>query len=432
MKLRLGVVLALLVPVVACRAPEKPKPPPNPPSITSFTVDQQAIRRGQMVTFNFTVERAQSVELVDQTGSAIAVTYDDLAGVGSAKASPERSAFYVLRAEGEGGRDSAFVQVAVDEGLQSVFLVVVPQQIKPGQRVDLIWSAAGGRNVRLAAGARMISMLESGSANDSPMTTTTYTLSGERADGSLSSQSATVTVVPVVESFTATPPAAKPGETITLAWKTAGADQIVVEEATFGQLVSTSMNVAMGTVDFVVPTYFADAGFFDAGSTIPVPDAGDADGGVTDGGTDGGSVAPPVPLVREGFPLRFTLTARTTTPVQQVQRAVDARVGQGPVIDFFEVPAFGTRGRPFNLSWRTTGATRIELQANGMTVYSPLAGVNTTGSFRLGNFNADTTFTLVAYDFNGLQVSSTKSVKAVAPPRIVNFMAPIPSRRQCR
>lgn len=424
MKLRLGVVLALLVPVVACRAPEKPKPPPNPPSITSFTVDQQAIRRGQMVTFNFTVERAQSVELVDQTGSAIAVTYDDLAGVGSAKASPERSAFYVLRAEGEGGRDSAFVQVAVDEGLQSVFLVVVPQQIKPGQRVDLIWSAAGGRNVRLAAGARMLSMLESGSTNDSPMTSTTYTLSGERADGSLSSQSATVTVVPVVESFTATPPAAKPGETITLTWKTAGADSIVVEEATFGQLVSTSMNVAMGTVDFVVPTYFADAGFFDAG-TVSTPDGGETDGGVTDGGTDAGAAAPPVPLVREGFPLRFTLTARTTTPVQQVQRAVDARVGQGPVIDFFEVPAFGTRGRPFNLSWRTTGATRIELQANGLPVYSPLAGVNTSGSFRLGNFSADTTFTLVAYDFNGLQVSSTKSVKAVAAPRITSFMAPM-------
>ncbi len=425
MKLRLGVALALLVPVVACRAPEKPKPPPNPPAITSFTVDKQAIRRGEAVTFSFTVERAQSVELVDQTGSALAVTYDDLAGVGSARASPERSGFYVLRAEGEGGRDSAFVQVAVDEGLQSVFLVVVPQQIKPGQRVDLIWSAAGGRNVRLAAGARMLSMLESGSANDNPMTTTTYTLSGERADGTLSQQSATVTVAPVVESFTATPPAAKPGETITLAWKTAGADQLIVEEATFGQLVSTSVNVAMGTVDFVVPTFFADAGFFDAGSTIPLPDAGDPDGGLTDGGTDGGSLAPPVPLVREGFPLRFTLTARTTAPVQQVQRAVDARVGQGPVIDFFDVPAFGTRGRPLNLSWRTTGATRIELLANGLPVYSPLANVNTSGSFRLGNFNAETSLTLVAYDFNGLQVSSTKAVKAVAPPRITSFMAPM-------
>jgi hypothetical protein len=414
MKLRLGVVLALLVPAVACRAPEKPKPPPNPPAITSFTVDKQAIRRGESVTFNFTLERAESVELVDQTGSPVALTYDDRAGVGSAKASPERSAFYVLRAEGEGGRDAAFVQVAVDEGLQSVFLVVVPQQIKPGQRVDLIWSAAGGRNVRLAAGARMLSMLESGTTTDSPMTTTTYTLSGERADGSLSSQSATVTVVPVVESFTATPPAAKPGETITLAWKTAGADQVTVDEATFGQLVSTSMNVAMGTVDFVVPTYFADAGFFDAGTPSEA-----------DGGTDGGLVAPPVPVVREGFPLRFTLTARSSTPLQQVQRAVDARVGQGPAIDFFEVPAFGTRGKPFTLSWRTTGATRVELKANGLPLYSPLAGDNATGSFRLGNFSADTSFTLVAYDLNGLQVSSTKAVKAVAPPRIISFMAPL-------
>ncbi|MBE2248123.1 MAG: lamin tail domain-containing protein [Myxococcus sp.] len=420
MKLRLGVVLALLVPVVACRAPEKPKPPPNPPAITSFTVDKQAIRRGEMVTFNFTVERAKAVELVDQSGAALAVTYDELSGVGSARSTPERSSFYVLRAEGEGGRDSAFVQVAVDEGLQSVFLVVVPQRIKPGERVDLIWSAAGGRNVRLLAGTRMLSTMESGAANDTPTTTTTYTLSGERADGTLSQQSATVTVVPVIESFTATPPAAKPGQTITLTWKTAGAEQVVIEEATFGQLISTSMGAAMGTVDFVVPSYFADAGFFDAGVPMSDPDAGTADGGAS----DGGAVAPPVPLVREGFPLRFTLSASTTAPAQRVQRGLDARVGQGPVIDFFEVPAFGTRGKPLALSWRTTGANRVALLADGLPVYSPLAGVNTTGSFTLGNFNADTRFTLVAYDFNELQVTSTKSTRAVAPPRITSFMAP--------
>lgn len=426
MKLRLGVALALLVPVVACRAPEKPRPPTNPPSITSFTVDQQSVRRGATVTFNFTVERAKAVELVDQSGSAVAVTFDELTGVGSGKASPERSSFYVLRAEGEGGRDSAFVQVAVDAGLQSVFLVVVPQQVKPGERVDLIWSAAGGRNVRLSTSGQILSMMETGSATDTPMTTTTYTLSGERADGSLSQQSATVTVVPVVESFTATPPAAKPGEIITLAWKTAGAEQVEIVEATFGRLVSTSANAAMGTVDFVVPTFFADAGLVDAGAPDPL-DGGDADGGAGDGGiTDAGFMLPPVPIVREGFPLRFTLSARTVTPPQQVQRALDARVGQGPLIDLFEVPAFGTRGRPLTLSWRTTGAHRVEVLANGLPVYSPLAGVNTAaGTFSLGNFAADTTFTLVAYDFNGLQVSVTRTTRAVAPPRIVSFMAPM-------
>jgi hypothetical protein len=427
MKLRSGVLLALLVPAFACRPPEKPKPPANPPAITSLTVDKQTIRRGEMVTFNFTVERAQSVELVDQTGANVAVTFDDLTGVGSARATPERTTFYVLRAEGEGGRDTAFVQVAVDAGLQSVFLVVVPQQVKPGQRVDLIWSAAGGRNVRLLAGTMMLSTMESGSASDTPMRTTTYTLSGERLDGSLSTQSATVTVVPQVDSFTATPPAAKPGEKITLSWKTSGAEQVTIAEDTFGPIVSTTTDVAMGTAEFTVPQYFADAGFFDAG--VPDPDAGLEDGGLSDGGVvDGGAPAlPPVPIVRDGFPLRFTLTASTTMPTQQTQRTAEARVGQGPVIELFEAPAFGTRGRPLSLSWRTSGAARIELQANGLPFYTPLAGVNTSGSFRVGNFGADTTFTLVAYDFNGLQVASTKTVRAVAPPRITSFMAPMAS-----
>jgi hypothetical protein len=421
MTLRTGVVTTLLFFVAACPAPEKPRPPPNPPAITSFTVDKSAIRRGEQVTFSFTVERAKAVELLDQTGASVRVTFDDLSGVGSAQATPTRSSFYVLRAEGEGGRDGAFVQVAVDEGLQSVFLVVVPQQTRPGERVDLLWSAAGGRNVRLTAGTRTLSTMESGSATEAPMLTTTYTLSGERADGSLSTQSATVTVIPVVESFTATPPAAKQGETITLAWKTAGAETVVVEEATFGRLVSTSTNVEMGTVDFEVPFFFADAGFFDAGA--PDPDAGLLpDGGTPDG--DAGVVLPPVPAVRDGFPLRFTLRASTATPPQETVRAIDSRVGQGPVIDFFEVPEFGTRGRPLSFSWRTTGAARIELQANGLTVYAPLANVNTTGSFRLGTFSADTSFTLVAYDFNGLQVSSTKAVRVVPPPRIIEFTAP--------
>jgi hypothetical protein len=425
MTLRSGVTMALLFSVVACRAPEKPKPPPNPPAITSFTVDKSAIRRGEKVSFAFTVERAKSVEIIDQAGANVMVTFDELSGVGSAEATPSRSSFYVLRAEGEGGRDGAFVQVAVDEGLQAVFLVVVPQQIRPGERVDLLWSAAGGRNVRLTAGTRTLSMMESGSATELPRLSTTYTLSGERSDGSLSSQSATVTVLPVVESFTATPPAAKQGETITLAWKTAGAETVTVEEVTFGRLVSTSMNVELGTVDFVVPSFFADAGFFDAG--VPATDGGLLpDGGVFDGGlSDGGTPQPPVPAVRDGFPLRFVLRASTATPPQETVRAIDSRVGQGPVIDFFEVPEFGTRGRPLTFNWRTTGANRVELQANGLTVYSPLAGINTTGSFRLGNFSADTSFTLVAFDFNGLQVSETKAVRAVPPPRIIEFTAPM-------
>ncbi|MCA2977604.1 MAG: lamin tail domain-containing protein, partial [Myxococcaceae bacterium] len=431
MTFRSGVLPTLLFLLAACVVPEKPRPPPSPPAVTSFTVDRVAIRRGETVRFDFTVERAKAVELVDQLGASVPVTFDELTGVGSAQATPLRSAFYVLRAEGDGGRDGAFVQVAVDEGLKSVFLVVVPQQVRPGERVDLLWSATGGRNVRLTSGARTLSTAESGSTSEAPVATTSYSLSAERSDGSLSTQSATVVVVPVIETFTATPPAARQGETITLAWKTAGAETVIVEEATFGRLVSTATNAAMGTVDFVVPYFFADAGLVDAGVPAAADGGAALDGGATDAGAlaDGGALdagrqPPRVPAVRDGFPLRFTLRAQTATPAQETARAVDARVGQGPVIDFFEAPTHGTRGRPLALSWRTTGATRVEVRANGLTVYSPLPGVNTTGTFRLGTFSADTSFTLVAFDFNGLEVSVTKLVKAVAAPRIIDFSAP--------
>ncbi len=419
MKLRLGAVLVLILPALSCKAPEKPKPPPNPPSITSFTVDKQSVRKGDLVTFNFTVERALSVELIDQTGAAIGSTFDDLTGTGSAKASPPRSGFYVLRADGEGGRDSAFVQVAVDEGLQSVFLIVVPQRVKPGERVDLIWSAAGGKNVKLTAGTMELSTMENGALSQTPMATTTYTLQGERADGTVSSQSATVTVVPIISEFTATPPAAVPGEKITVKWKTAGAERVVLEESSFGRLVSTTTDVATGSFEFEVPRFFADGGVIDAGTTIPDPDAG-----TTDGGVDAGQPAVNVPVVRNGFPLRFVLTASTATPAQSVERALDARVGQGPVIDFFDCPAFGSRGKPLTMSWHTTGAARIEVRANGLPVYSPIAGLNTSGSFRLGTFSAETTFTLAAFDYNGLEVSTSKLVKVVPAPVISSFVVP--------
>jgi hypothetical protein len=442
MKLRFGVAPVLVLTVVGCRAPEKPKPPPNPPTITSFTVDQSSIRRGQPVTFNFTVERAKTVELIDQDGTALATSLNELSGVGSAQSTPARSSFYVLRAAGEGGRDSAFVQVAVDEGLQSVFLAVVPQRIRPGERVDLIWAASGGRNVQLRSGNRTISTLETGTTFETPMNSVTYTLSAERADGVVSTQTATVTVLPVVREFAATPPAARPGEKIVLSWKTSGADSLVLEEATFGRLVflAQAAQVADGSFEFVVPAFFADAGAFDSG--VSSADAGAFDGGPTDGGltdagfadagvVDGGSgpgTRPSSVSVRDGFPLRFTLTAKSSLPDQEVQRTVNGRVGRGPSIDVFDVPPFGTRGETVNVSWQTTGAAQITLLANGLPVYSPPQGVDTSGSFRLSPFAADTSFTLVAKDFSGASTQLTRLVKPVAAPRIVSFTAPTSSQ----
>lgn len=403
MMLRLGAlsVSALAIVFAGCTTPEKPPPPVSPPVITSFTVDKTKITQGESVAFTLAAERGKSASLKDQTGAEIAVTFDAAAGTGTATATPTASSFYILRVEGDGGTDTAFVQVAVDEGLKSVFLVVVPQVVKAGESVDVLWSAAGGQNISVTAGQRSLSTDPSGQLLDTPTTSTTYTLSAQKLDGSMLTATVDVQVMPVIDSFSATPPVARPGETIKLAWKTAGGERVVVSEATFGELLSDTTNVDTGSHDFVVPYYQGDAGVLD-------PDAG----------------TPSVPPVRDGFPLRFTLTLSTATPAQSVSRALDGRVGQGPVIDSFEVPAYATNNRTQTISWQTTNAHRVELYADGLLVAAPRAGQSLDGAFTVPPIVAATEFKLVAYDYNGLSVEATGTVTPVQPPSITSFTTP--------
>lgn len=273
--------------------------------------------------------------------------------------------------------------------------------MKAGESVDVLWSAAGGQNISVTAGQRSLSTAPSGQLLDRPTTSTTYTLSAQKLDGSMLTASVDVRVMPVIDSFSATPPVARPGETIKLEWKTAGGERVVVSEATFGELVNDTTNVDTGSHDFVVPYYQGDAGVLD-------PDAG----------------TPTVPPVRDGFPLRFTLTLSTATPAQSVSRAIDGRVGQGPVIDRFEVPAYATSDRPQTIAWQTTNAYRVELYADGLLVAAPRAGQALDGAFTVPPIAAATEFKLVAYDYNGLSVSATGTVTPVRPPTITSFTTP--------
>lgn len=408
MKLRLGAwsLAALAIVFVGCTTPEKPPPPISPPVITTFSVDKTTITKGESVSFTIAAERGKAASIIDQSGAEIAVTFDAAAGTGTATTTPSASSFYILHVDGDGGRDTAFVQVAVDEGLKSIFFVVVPQEVKAGGSVDVLWSAVGGQDIAVAAGQRSLSMDPSGALTDTPTTSTTYTLSAKKLDGSTLTASVDVKVMPVIKSFEANPPVAQPGETITLKWDTAGGERVVVSEATFGQLADDTTNVDTGSATFTVPYYQGDAGL-------------DLDGGLDpDAGT------PSVPLVRDGLPLRFTLTLSTATPAQSVSRAVDGRVGQGPIIDAFDVPAFATNDKTQTISWQTTNATRVELYADGLLVAAPRAGQSLDGAFTVPPITAATEFMLVAYDYNGLSVSAKGTVTPVAPPTITSFTTP--------
>lgn len=408
-KVQLGALGAsVFICFASCKAPDRPAPPTAPPAITTFTVSADRVNRGQSVQFTFATLRAKGVTLIDQTGADVPTIFDPASGAGTASASPVASSFYVLRADGEGGRDSAFVQVAVNEAPKSVFLVVVPTVVNAGGAVDVLWSAPGATDVTVKAGTRQVGIGASGTAIDTPALSTTYTLSGSWGDeGALSTQVA-VKVQPVIERFVVTP-AARPGQTLKLEWKTAGAERVVLSEATFGPLLDSSTATGEGSFDFEVPFFFGDGG---------VPPAGE-DGGVSDAGSS--FVLP----VRTGFPLKFTLVASTATPTQSVARAVNARVGDGPSIDSFTTPVAAAPARSQLLSWETTNATRVELLANGLPLFTPRVGSSLDGSFTLPTIDTETTFTLVAYDFTGLSVSVSRTVKSVKAPVIVSFTLPL-------
>ncbi|MBL8955599.1 MAG: hypothetical protein JNK82_32790, partial [Myxococcaceae bacterium] len=320
----LALVATLALALSSCSTPPPPTPPEPPPLITKFSADQTVVTAGATVKLSFTTERATEVELLDQAGTAITFMGD--ANGGEATVTPTETSFYVLRATGKGGRDSAFVQVAVNGGLREVFLVAVPAEVEAGGTVTLAWSALGGTGVTVRdANGNTLSSETSGSRTLTVNRTTTYELRATGLSGVLTA-SASVTVRPVIRVFEANPPAAKQGQKIELHWQTGGADAVSLREATLGELITITSPAAVedGTFDFIVPAELNT----DGGQLLP----------------DGGLTGPrPTP---DNFPLQFSLTATTNTPAQSVSADLRSFVRDGPFITSFVVPTFGTELKP--------------------------------------------------------------------------------------
>ncbi|MBX7114475.1 MAG: lamin tail domain-containing protein [Myxococcaceae bacterium] len=381
---RFGLSLLTATALFSCVSGKQPSAP-APPVIQTFSVDRATLHAGEQVTLSWQTSGTDTLTLVDPSGTETALTP---AASGSLTVSPTQTTFYLLRASGPGGKDSAFLQVAVDQPLSEVFLVAIPNEIDAGQTAELVWSAFGASTVSLKAADGTVVPVsgQSGVAHVKPTHGTTYTLTA----GALNA-TATVKVRPVLLSFTATPAVAKSGDTIKLEWATAGFDSLAIAEATFGAIGGASGDATQnGSAMFTVP------------ELLP--------------GADGG-----MSTVPNGFPLAFTLTASTASPAFSVQQTVNGAVGEGATITEFKVPANGTLGRPVPLSWATQNAVRVELLADGDPLYRPPAGTQTSGSFVLPGLRADTVVTLVAYDFKGFQVRAEKKVSLLQPPQALTF-----------
>lgn len=390
MQTRVAVALSLLFSVSSCRVIEPP-PPPDAPRIGSFTASKARIAAGEQVTLSFTTTNATKVELSDDSGKAIQLEGEVASG--TALVAPTRSTFYVLRATSAGGRDTAFVQLAVDEPLKDVFLIAVPAAIDSGEQAQLLWGATGASTVTLTTGGGTPAPLTgtTGSVTVTPATTEQYKLTAQGAPGTPPLTAlAEIQVRPVLKTAAVTNTAGvQPGETLSFSWSTAGATRVTVSEQTFGQLteVTDPASVGDGTFDYVLP------------ATLP-------------NGVD----------VRDGLPLRFTISA--TAGSVTVTRLLTRVVGELPVIDQLDAPEFGSTGRTFTVAWKTLNATQITITVGGLPVFQTLPGRQASvdqGSVALPVPAAQTEYALVASDDRGLSARRTFTVRPVALPVINTF-----------
>jgi hypothetical protein len=387
---RIAVVLGVVLFVAGCRTVEPP-PPPEAPRVSSFTANKSRIAPGEDVTLTFATVGATKAEIVDDQGREVQL--EGAVAEGTATVSPTRSAFYVLRATGPGGRDTAFVQIAVNEPLKDLFLLSVPAVIDSGEQAQLLWGAPGATTVTLKTGSGAPQALTgtTGTVTVSPITTEQYTLSAQGVPGTPALTAlAQIEVRPVLK--TATFEAAtgvKPGETLRFTWTTAGAARISISERTFGQLeaVTDAAAVAAGSYDYVLPA--------------------DLPNGVQ---------------VSEGLPLLFTVSA--SGGGSTVTRTFTAVVGDLPSIDLLEAPEAVTTGTSFTVRWRTTNATQVSILAGGLPLFTTLPTEQARvadGTVRLAGPTAATEYTLVATNDRGAVARQVFNVRPVAQPTIATF-----------
>ncbi|MFT3711236.1 MAG: lamin tail domain-containing protein [Archangium sp.] len=385
MQIRIAAVLGVLFAVSGCRTVE-PEAPPAAPRITSFTTDKTRVAPGEQVTLTFAATGATLLELIDDAGNAIQLEGETTAG--TAKVAPTRSSFFVLRATGAGGRDIAFVQVAVNEPLKDVFLIAVPAVINSGEQAQLLWGAPGASTVTLKPGSGTAMTLPgtTGTVTVSPAVTEQYTFTAQAAPGTPPLTAlAEVRVRPVLSAATmVSPDGVLPGKTLTFNWTTAGATRLSISEMSLGQLVTVTdaSSLTSGSFDYVVP------------ATLP----------------NGIEIA-------DGLPLRFLVSA--TAGDTTVTKTIVTVVGELPAIEAFDAPTVVSASQNFTLSWKTLNAVQVTISVGGLPIFRTITGEQArvdAGSLSLPVPAVQTEYTLVATSARGAEARRTVIVRPVALP----------------
>jgi hypothetical protein len=335
------------------------------PSITSFSASPTPVQAGASTTLSWTTSKADSV--IVTPGDS-----EPLSADGSIVLSPAETTTYTLTAINSVGSKTATATVtvaAVNANTIGSF-TASPTSIGPGGSSKLSWTSTGAARVAITPGT-FTSTSASGSTTVSPTATTTYKLTAtNEAGGEVGTANATVNVMqgavlPVVNSFTASPTGLSAGGSSMLSWATTGATAVTISPGTF-----TSASAS--------------------GSTTVSPMA----------------------------TTTYTLTASNAAGSVQATVTVAVQAATLPVINSFTASSASISvGGSSTLNWSTTGATGVAITPGTFTSGSA------SGS-RTVSPTATATYTLTASNVAGsVKATVTVAVQAATLPVIKSFTA---------
>lgn len=374
--LRLLLPAALLL--AACPRVE-PAVIPDPPKVNTFTVSPAQAAPGATLTLTWDVEDATSVSIRELASGPVAGVDDKLFGSVTTTAAAQ-SAFFILTAENvRGVRATAVASVQLD-GTGDLLFEAVPELVGPSETAMLVWAAPGARTLTITDGAgamlNLNGQVTAGSVMVNPAAETTYTL---RADGRTAT--ATVARSQAITELTVTPAVARPGQPVTVAWKTANATRVTLTSPGIGTLANETeaAKVASGMVTQIIP---------DIDMELGVP---------------------------------FVLRAEGRGPT--LVRTVTVYLTSVPTVLSATAPQYARTGGTFPITWTSRGADRVRILVGGVVVHQGPPD----GSVNMPTPAMDTDYSVIA-DQTATGDASAPTVLRVSPvgvPTVVSFTASV-------
>ena len=404
-----------------------PAPDPDPCVIDSFSASPSTIEAAKTSTLSWRTTDATSASINQSVGS---IDTGSLAS-GSTNVTPNETTTYTLRCSGEDGTtpDTATAKVTVKPCAIDSFSAS-PSTITKGGSSTLSWTTTSVSSVSIPGTSGTLGVDDSASVT--PTATTTYTLTATCTDGSTSpTDTAKVTVNPMISSFSASPSTVEAAEASTLSWTTMNTNTVSITNTSISDssLVNSSTDVMPTTTTSYKLTASGDSGTTPDTETVSVtvkPCAIDSftasSTSITEGdkitlnwtttsvrsvsipGTTGALLVDGSTSVTPTADTTYTLTATctdgSTSPTKSVAIVV-TRLPPTANLEADPTEFFGLTD-PVTLYWSTTRATSAEID-NDVGSVTPVAA----GSITVYP-ESTTTYTLTATGPGGSATSSVE------------------------